>query len=223
VPARSAESARDSVSDPRPAIRTERVGSRWGSASTMSRDACWTRVESGRTGSRRMVRGRAGRRAARGGRAAWPTGRCSARAGRHDARGGEATLGLAEGHGVPLGEEALGVAGHVVVAEVAPVGTGAVVGGPMLVEEPHHLVGVAHEVRREVGGDHHLDVERYETPGHGRIEDPGLVPRGGQPDQFGVVTCVAQGRHQVVEVLLGTAGHERHLSAADADLHPGRA
>ena len=128
---------------------------------------------------------------------------------------------LGQGPGVPLAQQALELEALVVETEVGPRAPGAVVRGPVLVGEPHHLARVLDEVRREVDADDEVAVERHHPPRQRRLEDPLAVPHGGEAHQLGPVTGGVARVDEVVHVDLGAATDERDLGSQHADVHRG--
>ena len=111
-----------------------------------------------------------------------------------------------------------------VVAEVAVRRAAQLVGGAVLVNQPGDLVRVADEVGRELRGDHEIDrppvalAEIEQPPGRGVGQDLFLrIPLERHAHELGVVAARVQLAHQLTDVHLGAAVHERHLRFTDDD------
>jgi ABC-2 type transport system permease protein len=78
---------------------------------------------------------------------------------------------------------------------------------------------VADEIRREIGGDDQISVDRHHAPRQGSVEGTVAIPRDREAYQVGFVAGGAQSADQVFHVKLGAAPRKRDLGAADADIH----
>ena len=112
------------------------------------------------------------------------------------------------------------------VVEIAVDRPGQLVAGPVLVDQPRHLVRVADEIRRELGPDGQVDAgavalaEVEEPPRRGVGQDLVLrIPLEGDADQLGLVAVQAELPDQLPDVVFGAALDERHLGFTDDDAH----
>jgi hypothetical protein len=92
----------------------------------------------------------------------------------------------------------------------------------VLVNQPDHLVRVAHRVRRKLGADHLVDrlavdvAQVEQAPGQRRRSDQRVrLPGERQRHHLDRVAMLAQGIAQALDQQLGAAAHERHLGGAD--------
>ena len=107
------------------------------------------------------------------------------------------------------------------VEEVAVARAGQLVRRAVLMDEPHDLVRVTHEVGRKLRRDHEVDrppvalAEIEQPPRRGVRENLLLgIPLEGNADELGVVPGVTQLADQLTNVKLGPALHEGHLRFA---------
>ena len=110
-------------------------------------------------------------------------------------------------------------------AEVAVGRAQEVVDLAQLVDQPDHLVGVAHQVRGKARGDDEVDAlaarlpEVEQPPGETRLgEVEALGPDEGQRHHLGLEAAPPQLIAQALDEDLGAAPGEGHLGGADA--HP---
>ena len=149
--------------------------------------------------------------------------------------------GQAAGGVAGVGEQAPALAEHLAIErdqpiaqpdvaldmlEIAVDGAGQLVAGPVLVDQPRHLVRMADEIRRELGADGQIDAgavalaQVEEPPRRGVGEDFVLrIPLEGHAHQLGLVTVEPELPDQLPHVVFGAALDERHLGFTDDDTH----
>ncbi len=76
-----------------------------------------------------------------------------------------------------------------------------------------------HEVRREVGCDHQVGVDRYEAPRERGVEDALAVPCHGEPDQLRAMACGCESLDELLHEELRAAPREDGLRAAYGNVH----
>ncbi len=112
------------------------------------------------------------------------------------------------------------------LAELTEIGAVELVGLPELVHEPDALLGMPHEVRRELRRDDHVDPlavrlrQVEEAPEEGLCEHPCPgVPLERNGDAVGVVPAGLQLPDERIAEDLDPAVRERHLGPDDRDPH----
>ena len=145
----------------------------------------------------------------------------------HVARVREHALGLVERQpvGVPdhvAHRRAVVLAGEVRVDRVVP----QLVGGAVLMDQPHDLALVLHEVGGELQRDHGVDLQpvglgdvEAAPDGHLMRELRRRVPLARDLHEVGLVTGGPQRAHEALGVGLGPAADERRLRMQDGDPH----
>ena len=96
----------------------------------------------------------------------------------------------------------------------------------ILVDQPHHLVVVTHQIGGKPQADHQVDtvVEKavdVETGRRDRLIDDQFGGTGIEGDgyEFGFVTGIAQRRNEVLRMDLRTARDEGHLGVDNGNAH----
>ena len=110
------------------------------------------------------------------------------------------------------------------VREIAVFGAAQLVRRAMLVNQPRDLVGMPHEIRRELRADDEIDrlavalAQVDQAPRRGMREDLSLrIPLKRNADELGLIPVCAQLPMQRANVVLGATMHERNLHFADND------